>query len=148
MCVGVLYAAPRTHCVGCKIQTKMRSVENGKTFWKLFEKQPHREKERVCTERSCALSTQHTLLYAIFENTFSKLRAAKRVRESERAIAPCRVRNVKVHCFIEENGEKLFGRADAKLSNSWARWENSSVFRNEQEAEQRKMLPGCIKILF
>lgn len=25
---------------------------------------------------------------------------------------------MKVHCFIEENGEKLFGRADAKLSNS------------------------------
>lgn len=53
------------------------------------------------------------MLAMLFSKTFSKLR--ERLTESG---CGCRVRNVKVHCFIEENGEKLFGRADAKLSNS------------------------------
>lgn len=52
------------------------------------------------------------MLAMLFSKTFSKL------REQQTESGDCRVRNVKVHCFIEENGEKLFGRADAKLSNS------------------------------
>lgn len=59
------------------------------------------------------------MLAMLFSKTFSKLR--ERLTESDCAKGGgggCRVRNVKVHCFIEENGEKLFGRADAKLSNS------------------------------
>lgn len=54
------------------------------------------------------------MLAMLFSKTFSKLRE----RLTESGDGGCRVRNVKVHCFIEENGEKLFGRADAKLSNS------------------------------
>lgn len=69
--------------------------------------------------RESAMTILLNMLAMLFSKTFSKLR--ERLTESDCANCGgggCRVRNVKVHCFIEENGEKLFGRADAKLSNS------------------------------
>lgn len=78
-----------------------------------FSKNSRTQWERV-RERESRDDPPQYARYAIFENIFETERAAN----WERSCGGCRVRNVKVHCFIEENGEKLFGRADAKLSNS------------------------------
>lgn len=100
------------------------------------------------------------MLAMLFSKTFSKLR--ERLTESDCANGGgggCRVRNVKVHCFIEENGEKLFGRADAKLSNSLLvekiRWVFEKCKKQRAEAGDANaaaaaLLPdgGCIEYTY
>lgn len=83
-----------------------------------------------------ALSLSDLCAVCYFREDFSKYgeRTTKAAAAAVVAV-PAPVRNVKVHCFIEENGEKLFGRADAKLSNSCRRCatENFRKFRRERE---------------
>lgn len=82
-----------------------------------------------------ALSLSDLCAVCYFREEFSKF--GERTPKAAAAVVavPVPVRNVKVHCFIEENGEKLFGRADAKLSNSCRRCatENFRKFRRSRE---------------
>lgn len=88
-----------------------------------------------------------SMLAMLFSKTFSKLRE----RLTESGDGGCRVRNVKVHCFIEENGEKLFGRADAKLSNSLLVEKIRRVSKSVRSREQKQemlLLPCCLHRIY
>lgn len=103
-----------------------------------FSKNSRTQRERESVSRVLllyAVTILHNMLAMLFSKTFSKLRERQKERERTRC---CRVRNVKVHCFIEENVEKLFGRADAKLSNSLLVEKIRRFFEMSQKQQSRR----------